>query len=194
MERITDAYRGEYWLIAFQLLLLGAIIYAAVQMGKHPWPSLCVILAGVVDFGNFFFGVFLDSGSDLSRILDHVRNAGWFVSSVLLFLAVFGWRSRGQQTYGQGPELSRSGSEGHDLPATLVPVRIPVGWVTTVTVLAVLLFPIMFASGFMAVSAVEDESLLGVLVIVVLLAVGIVILDMVLTLKILHRGWLAIQD
>jgi len=194
MERIIDAYRGEYWLIAFQLLLLGAIVYAAVRMGRHPWPSLCVILAGLVDFGNFFFGVFLEGDSDLSRMLDHVRSAGWFVSSVLLFVAVFGWRSRGQQTYGQGLELSRSGSEGHDLLATIVPVRIPVGWVTTVTVLAVLVFPIMFAVGFMAVAALEEESLVGVLAILGLLAVGVLTLDMVLTLKILYRGWLAIQD
>ena len=48
METIINVYRGNYFLIAFHLLLLGVLVYAIVRIGRHPGPSVCFIVASVL--------------------------------------------------------------------------------------------------------------------------------------------------
>lgn len=194
METIINAYRGNYWLISFHLLFLGGIVYSIVLMGKHPGPAFCVILAVLLNFANFFLGLFLDSDSDLHIVMGHVQSAMWLASSVLLYLAVFGWRSRDQEGYGSHLGARPAGMEKYNLPACVRPARIPVAWVTTVTVLCVLSLAVGLGAGLMAVSGGGEDDLLDALAILGVLGLGVALIDVILTLKILHRAWLVIQD
>ena len=51
METILEVYSENYWLIARHALMLAAIIFALVRIGVHPGPSVCIIVAALLDFG-----------------------------------------------------------------------------------------------------------------------------------------------
>lgn len=102
MKEFFQIYASNPWLIANHVLILGVIVYAAIRMGSQPGPSLCVIFACVLNLANFLAWfvaseVFdLDYESRFFRVFEHFRSAGWLASSVLLYVAVFGWRSGGR--------------------------------------------------------------------------------------------------
>lgn len=102
MKQFIEIYTSNPWLIASHLLMLGVIVYAVVRMGSHPGVSLCFIFASLLNLANFFAffvvrRVFdMDFESQSFRVFEHFRSAGWLVSSVLLYIAVFGWRSNGR--------------------------------------------------------------------------------------------------
>jgi len=194
METIINVYQAYHWLIAFHLLMLVVLIYAAVQIGKHPGPSVCVITAVILDFGNFLFGLFVHYDNDPYQILEHVRNSVSLISSILLFIAIFGWRSSNQISYKENLNASLGDFDINNLSAKINPVNIPVGWTITVTVLNILAYPLWFSVGAMAVTVSENDSLTGWLVVTALVALVTSIIGVVFTLKILYRGWLAIQD
>ena len=99
MKEFFEIYANNPWLIATHLLMLGVIIYALVRAGSHPGPSICVIFACLLDFGNILiwfvtmkvFVVSFENG--FYRVFEHFRSAGWLASSILVYVAVFGWRS-----------------------------------------------------------------------------------------------------
>lgn len=226
MEPILDVYSQNYGLIAQHVLMLVAIIVALVRIGVHPGPSICVILAALINFGCFFvqFAFDYDYGHDMYRIIRYAMQAGWFASAALLYVAVFGWRSRRQpayeqdygghaygmgQSYGGYPGVAQSpapqpgAAQSYEAqpsvtqaawPQHLASVRIPVGWAVAVTALPFVAVPLLFGGGALAATAGDEERMIAAIVFLVLLGLASYILQLVFVLMILYRGWAAIQD
>lgn len=87
---------------------------------------------------------------------------------------------------------------GNALIETITPVRIPVGWVWTLTVLFVV-SAVLSAIAYVALPSVvsDDDSIdtiIGLLLIVVFGSFVATIMEAVLGIKLLYRAWTAIQD
>jgi len=201
MKEFIEIYTQNPWLIAHHVLMLMVLVFACIRMGRHVGPSLCVVLSVLLGFTAFMGGILVTQILDIQysslsyKILDNVRAALWFVSTLLLFVAVFGWRGRNANARLASASLGTAEAAGNSLPAGFVPIRIPTAWVTTVTVLPVVAFVVGLALfPLLADSDGVTDSMFPVLVILAIGAVGVVITDIVLVLEILYRGWKAIQD
>jgi len=103
MKEFFEIYVNNPWLIATHLLMLSVIIYALVRVGRHPGPSICVIFACLLNFANFLSWFVTINVFDISfdsrfyTVFEHFRSAGWLASSILLYVAVFGWRSNNKR-------------------------------------------------------------------------------------------------
>ena len=101
MDRIIEVYRGNYWLPAFHLLCLATLVYAGLTIRKHAWPSICLILSILLNCGHFLWWQFAvipallaSSGvSDTARTYLYIANSLTLSSAILLYVAIFGWRS-----------------------------------------------------------------------------------------------------
>ena len=96
MDMIIESYRDNYWLIAFHLLLLGAFIYGCVTIGKHPWPSLCCVFSVLLAYGTFLWwrlALSVVDGEQMMTVVMHVGQGLSMSSTILLYLAIFGWRA-----------------------------------------------------------------------------------------------------
>ncbi|MBN1360429.1 MAG: hypothetical protein JW993_07550 [Sedimentisphaerales bacterium] len=189
MQRLFDIYSGNYWLIAFHLLLLAAFICAWARIARHPGPSICVILVVLQQYGNFLWAVFDLFGDRAPELQMHVRTALSFAGEVLLFLAIFGWRPRCRP---QGTRMALSDSPGRSV--SLPAVRIPVGWVTTLTIIAafIIVFDALLLLG--VTSELDPDAAEGFLAVFLIGSAVAILIDVILSLEILYRAWQAIQD
>ena len=208
MREFLDIYRYNPLLILNQLLMLAAVIYAFIRLTKHPGPSICLVIASVLSFGGFVVWVIVfqvidvDYDSIVYKIFRHTNSAADLVSMVLLYIAVFGWRGTRDEVR---LEMVPTAAAGPTAPAGPVPaassegirpVRIPVGWVMTLTILMAVAVPILTIAFIAAIvaSADDPDSMIGLFIVLGIASVGVIIVGIVLPLEILYRAWKAIQD
>lgn len=103
MERLIELYRGDYWLIANHLLMIGVFIYACITLRKHAWPSIFFILSVLLNYGRFLWWYLAlipaaENDGAIGMHL-HIVNAVMMLSLVLLYMAIFGGRSHTQYAY-----------------------------------------------------------------------------------------------
>jgi len=196
MGLVIHIYRNDLLLAGFHLLMLAALIYALVRIGRHPGPSICVILAIVLDYAAFLLGpVSVIGGYDVEWSFAHsVPGKMRMVSVLLLCVGVFAWRSRRPQTTAHPYGVAPIGPEAAPLPMTTGAVRIPVGWTVTVTIVIVLTALHALAL-LLAMAGDADRDIREALAMTFLAGAPLTsILNTVFIMMILHRAWKAIQD
>jgi hypothetical protein len=175
--------------------MLAALIYALVRIGRHPGPSVCVILAIVLDYAAFLLGpMSVMGGYDVEWFLMHGGPMRMrLVSMVLLCVAALAWRSRRPQATALDQPVAPTGPEAAGLPAGAGAVRIPVGWTATVTVVIVLTALLTLAL-LLAMAGDADRDIREALAMTFLVGAPLTtILNTVLIMMILYRAWKAIQ-
>jgi hypothetical protein len=195
MEQIIDIYRRNYWLIGFHLLLLGTLIYALVRIGRHPGPSICFILSALVTFVGFLLGPLWAYHSDhVEWFFEHIGPGITMVSTILLYVAIFGWRSPSSPAATQGYDGGSAGAGISRLPVTAGTVRIPVGWTVTVTILIVL-SSLLSLAFVVAMESHADRDIREALAMAVMFGIPVVMIaNLILIAKIFYRAWTAVQD
>jgi hypothetical protein len=192
-----DIYLYNPWMLLDEVLMLTALVYACLRIRRHLGPSLCVIIATVLDLSGLLAWVVLvrvihlDYASMAFGLLEHFRSAIWLLSFILLYVAIFGWRGKKE---GTGYAAAIPGSPRHPLLESIRAVHIPPAWVMTVTVLMLPIFLLSTAWTLAIVFSEGNSEAFPALVIWGLTAFAAIVTGTVLVVKILYRAWTAIQD
>jgi hypothetical protein len=192
-----DIYLYSPWTLLEQVLALSMLVYACIRIRRHPGPSIVIIITTIVNLVAFFSFILvriigLEYDSVIYKVLEHVRSVMWFLSYMLLYIAVFGWRGKAEE---MRYATAAADSTRNPLLARMPAVHVPAGWTAIVTISIIPMFLLPTAMILAIIFSEGDfKNSTAALVVWGLGLFAAAILVVVLTAKILYRAWTAIQD